>query len=236
MKTPLPSIKEALISFFCMLAFNIVFAQNDSLLYGVTYSGSDHGCGVIFHINRNTGIQTVDYSFDTINGGNPLSSLICQNGKLYGMTYRGGIGGLGVIFMWDPVSNSYSKIFDFNSNNDGTHPFGSLSFYNNKFYGTTGSGGVNDMGVIFEWDPNTNTYDKKIDFVGNNGYYPNGSMVIFNGKFYGMTCYVGLCGCGVIFEWDPVTNICIKKIEFDGADKGCAPIGTLVLVEKNFMA
>lgn len=78
----------------------------------------------------------------------------------------------------------------------------------------TANGGLNDKGVIFEWDPATNGYQKKIDFTGSNGANPQGSLTLSGGKFYGMTSNGGLDDVGAIFEWDPSTNVYIKKKDF----------------------
>jgi hypothetical protein len=71
-------------------------------------------------------------------------------------------------------------------------------------------------GVIFEWDPLTDTYSKKLDIL----HYPHqgkpfGSMVqAVNGKFYGMV--VGIPENGdhaVLFEYDPATNNYSEKAD-----------------------
>ncbi len=81
-----------------------------------------------------------------------------------------------------------------------------LALKDGKFYGLTFSGGAKDDGVIFEWNPDTNTYTKKIDFDGYLGSKPHGSLTLKDGKFYGMTWEGGDYAYGVIFEWDPETN------------------------------
>ncbi len=89
-------------------------------------------------------------------------------------------------------------------------------------------GGVNNKGMIFQWDPATNVYAKKVDFDGTNGASPAGSLTLKGDKFYGMTTLGGLNpgsdggsgtglfpNAGVIFEWDPATNIYTKNIDLD---------------------
>jgi len=205
-----------------------LIAQTCNSLYGVTWSGGIDDRGVIFHLNPNTGIQTVDYSISAMNkqGELPVSDLADGgNGKFYGMTSYGGVNGFGVIFEWDPLTNIYTKKIDFDGEN-GRKPVSSLTLYNGKFYGMTLIGGANNTGVFFEWDPVTNLYIKKLDFDGSNGSYPSGSLTIIDGKLYGMTRYGGAYGDGIIFEWDPETNIYTKKIDFVGTDGG-SPFGSL---------
>src|SRR6185436_18567863 len=116
-----------------------------------------------------------------------------------------------------PSANVYTKKIDLAENGigDGASPRGSLTFYNGKFYGTTYDGGINQRGVIFEWDPAINVYTKKIDFGGSYLGHPAGPLgnLTLNGsKFYGMVPS-GNNGEGIIFEWDPVTNVYSKKID-----------------------
>ena len=101
---------------------------------------------------------------------------------------------MGVLFEWDPETNSFSKKLEFNGTETGRSPNGSLILGDNgKLYGTTGYGGIHDKGVLYEWDPATDTYAKMLDFNGaENGSDPAGDMVeADNGKFYGMTASGG---------------------------------------------
>src|SRR5258707_210028 len=94
-------------------------------------------------------------------------------------------------------------------NTDGVFPIGDLVPMGDKLYGMTSGGGALAAGEIFEWDPATNVYVKKVDFgsAASDGGVPCGSLVPFNGKFYGMTTYGGgTLNSGIIFEWDPGTN------------------------------
>ena len=81
-----------------------------------------------------------------------------------------------------------------------------------KLYGRTVRGGSNDMGVLFEWDPETNSFSKKLEFNGTEtGRSPNGSLILGdNGKLYGTTGYGGIHDKGVLYEWD-LPQIPIQK-------------------------
>jgi uncharacterized repeat protein (TIGR03803 family) len=143
--------------------------------YGMTRSGalgSTHG--VIFEWDP-AGLYTRKKAFNGTDGRLPHgNNLTLSNGKFYGMTTSGGVNDLGVLFEWDPATNVYTKKKDFNSTDtDGFGPSGSLKLSNGKLYGMTSRGGVNDRGVLFEWDPATNVYTKKADFTGANGASPS---------------------------------------------------------------
>jgi uncharacterized repeat protein (TIGR03803 family) len=205
--------------------------------YGMTNGGGANGHGVIFEWDPVTDIYTKKFDFGGTNGADPSGSLTLSSGKFYGMTYGGGgTGGnaKGVIFEWDPVTNIYTKKFNFTGTNGaypGTDPLGSLTLSDGKLYGMTQFGGANDLGVIFEWDPATNTYIDKIDFYGTdvpyNGSYPWGSLTLSGGKLYGMTSGGGATDQGVIFKWDPVSDEFNILIDF--TDNGFSPYYTQLL-------
>ena len=184
----------------CILLAFMSSAQGIYQFWGMTSQGGTDDIGAIFRTNgRGGNIQSV-YSFPKTNlGSAPMYNQLTEyNGKFYAMTSQGGASNLGVIFEWDPVTNIYTKKYDFTLAS-GINPHGSLAVLNNKLYGMTLFGGANDKGVIFEWDPASNVYTKKYDFTGAGGANPYGSLVVHNGKFYGMTNAGGTNDKGVIF-------------------------------------
>jgi uncharacterized repeat protein (TIGR03803 family) len=205
----------------------------DGKFYGLTLEGGSNNVGVIFEWNPTTNVFTKKFDFNEIGGSKPQGPLTLKDGKFYGVTQEGGNNNLGTIFEWNPTTNAYIKKIDFSNNQGGVSYSGSLTLKDGKFYGMTFKGGENDKGVIFEWDPTTNVYIKKIDFSDNLGIYPFSSLVIKDGKFYGMTSQGGLNARGVIFEWDPVTNIYIKKYDFS-EDSGILPVSSLYFREGKF--
>ena len=210
---------------------SVIQADNGNL-YGMTYGGGANDCGVIFEYDPATNTYTTKFDFDDTNTGhNPQGSLIqADNGKLYGMTLYGGANGKGVLFEFDPTTNVYSKKLDFDGNN-GAMPYGSLIQANNgKIYGMTLYGGTNNFGILFEFDPATDIYTKKLDLDSNNtGSNPYGSLMqADNGKLYGMTSQGGAYDYGVLFEFDPATDTFTKKLDFDGSSNGSHPYGSLM--------
>jgi uncharacterized repeat protein (TIGR03803 family) len=180
---------------------------NNGKFYGMTNTGGSNNVGVIFEWDPASNIYIKKIDFNGSNGATPQGSLTFNAGKFYGMA--------NAIFEWDPATNIYAKKIDFNGI-DGGGPLGSLTFNSGKFYGMTSAGGaINNNGVIFEWNPSTNIYTKKIDFNGANGATPFGSLTFNAGKLYGMTVYGGVNNAGVIFEWNPLTNLYNKLVDFN---------------------
>lgn len=97
----------------------------------------------------------------------------------------------------------------------------------------TSQGGSGGTGVIFEWDPSTNVYTKKIDLTGTNGKYPFGDLILYGNKFYGMTYQGGINNAGVIFDWDPATNVYSKKVDLS-CTNGSNQYGNLMLYTNKF--
>src|SRR6187399_1668829 len=98
-----------------------------------------------------------------------------QNPVLYALTSAGGTAGKGAIIKYDVSGNQLSATYSF-SGPDGEAPQGSLvQATNGLFYGMTRNGGVNNLGVIFSYDPCTNTYSKLYDFGGVDGAQPHGA-------------------------------------------------------------
>ena len=206
----------------------------DGKFYGMTAYGGLGDYGVIFEWDPTTNVYTKKFTLN----GHPRGSLSLKDGKFYGMASDGGNWYAGVIFEWNPVTNDYVHKFSFGfigTVSTGTDPYGSLTLKDGKFYGMASIGGVNSLGVIFEWNPTTNIYTKKIDFSSTLGSIPRGNLTLKDGKFYGMTGSGGESDLGVIFEWDPTTNVYVKKINLD-ATLGSNPIGSLTLKGGKFYA
>jgi uncharacterized repeat protein (TIGR03803 family) len=130
-----------------------------------------------------------------------FNSIYAQT-ELWGMTSQGGANDMGIIFKYIQGTNTLIKMFDFDGVN-GSNPYGSLLYASNeKLYGMTNKGGANNKGIIFEYDPITDTLIKLFDFNTNDGANPYGSLIqVSNGGLYGMTKLGGGDYSGVIFKY-----------------------------------
>jgi uncharacterized repeat protein (TIGR03803 family) len=219
-------MKKFLFFVLVALLFSIAaVAQGVSKLFGLVggYPQANQSTnGFLFRADSSGNNVQLQYDFPvTVSGGLPGNlELVPYNGKLYGTTTQGGIYNYGTIFEYDPVTNSYTKKYDFGSSLTATGgtPKGSLLLYNGKFYGLAGEYGANFLGNLFEWDPATNIFTKKFDFTGTGGgypgSYPQNSLRLYNGKMYGTTQQGGTNNQGVVFEWDPSSNV--YKDMYDG--------------------
>lgn len=207
--------------------------HTDGNLYGMTNHGGANSLGTLFQYNPITDVYTKKIDFSGVtNGSNPLGELMqASDGNLYGMTSTGGLNNKGTIFQYNPSTNILTKKFDFDGTNSGSTPYAALTqATDGMLYGMTYDGGSNSYGVIFQFDPLTAIFTKKMDFVGTNGGAPMGSLIqASDGKLYGMTYYGGaILGNGILFQYDPLTNIFVEKSEFDNGLYGGTPKSTFM--------
>ncbi|HEX7413912.1 MAG TPA: choice-of-anchor tandem repeat GloVer-containing protein [Bacteroidia bacterium] len=213
---------------------NLIQAS-DGMLYGMTQTGGASNIGVLFQYNPTANVYTKKFDFaGTTNGSTPYGSLMqASDGMLYGMTSQGGANSAGVLFQYNPATNTYTDKLDFVAvaGSNGRIPLGSLmQASDGMLYGMTEAGGIKDSGVIFQYNPSTSTYTKKIDFAGNtNGGYPVGSLMqASDGMLYGMTQNGGVNNWGTLFQYDPATNTLTKKFDFTDTANGRIPTGSLM--------
>lgn len=142
--------------------------------YGVTEQGGANATGSVFRIASSGQLHTL-YDFCAqrcADGNTPQMALIADaNGNLYGSTPNGGSDRGGSIFMLSPNPKharwKIKTLHGFCSGTpcvDGTQPASRLTYRGadtglpydgvSPLYGTTGLGGWNDAGIVFELTPN----------------------------------------------------------------------------------
>lgn len=160
-------------------------------------------------------------------------SLRAQNTLFFGMTQLGGSNQSGAIISFNPANNTENVVWNFGNGTDGRFPNGNLSFNpaNGLFYGLTYFGGSDSAGVIFSFDPRTNSENVVWNFgYGADGAHPNATLVIdpVNGLFYGTTAQGGLSDSGTVFSFNPLTDSENVVWNFAGGNDGRFPDGNLV--------
>jgi uncharacterized repeat protein (TIGR03803 family) len=221
-----------------------IVQATDGNFYGTTAAGGANntgciadGCGTIFKITP-SGTLTTLYSFcsqsNCPDGYNPWGLIQATDGNFYGATGHGGASGngcggdgCGTIFKITP-SGTLTTLYSFCPLGgcqleapDGQFPNGELLQANDgNFYGTTSSGGANQIGFCAEFGCGTVfkiTPSGKLttlySFCSQNncvdGWNPSGAPVqATDGNFYGVTYAGGTSthcdyGCGTIFKITP---------------------------------
>jgi len=172
-----------------------------ALIGGITSSGCDAGCGVVFKVDK-TGNETVLHSFTGgADGGNPFAGLLRDSaGNLYGTTQIGGAGdceyGCGVVFKLDTAGiEMVLHTFLGASSGDGSQPMGVLiRDSKGNLYGTTVSGGSTPGGykTVFKLDTAGNetvySFGKDLQRHFNLGLEPSAGVIRDSeGNLYGTT-------------------------------------------------
>jgi len=207
-----------------------------------TNPGSYNNMGVLFQYNITTNTYTKKVDFSGLNGSYPYSQMIEYTGNtgvLFGTTPGGGAYNCGIIFEYDTNTNMLTKRADFDGTALGSEPVGSLVYHttNGKMYGLTRSGGANDAGVLYEYDPTTYTITNKVNFdsvygtTGSTGSHPMGSLAIEPFGSYrlcGTTFEGGLMQYGTFFRYNPSGSVFTKIFDFSGTTNGACPMAGLI--------
>jgi uncharacterized repeat protein (TIGR03803 family) len=213
-----------------------VVLGSNSNLYGLfSYTASSYG-GIIYEINLSTNQFSEKYAFRNDGSGHSPTGRLAEtaDGSFLGVTSSGGSNNAGVIFRYSLSPSNYSKKYDFVAALGGNSIVGDLAYSSvtRKLYGTHRSGGQNNAGVLFEYDPSTKIYSKKIDYDNNLiAGSEFGVTAGANGKLYWLTNSASYRGA--IFEFDPATGTASKKYDFQGGLLGAFPYGKLVLGSNN---
>ena len=137
--------------------FSALTSAGNGKFYG-TIAGAINDYGTIFEFDPSGSVSITfedSFRFDGANGAYPYAALTSAgNGKFYGTTRGGGDNGYGGIFEFDPSGSGSITLKGSFDGANGAYPIAALtSAGNGKFYGTTSDGGMNNAGVIFEFDP-----------------------------------------------------------------------------------
>ncbi|MES2566012.1 MAG: choice-of-anchor tandem repeat GloVer-containing protein [Bacteroidota bacterium] len=206
--------------------------NSPGILYGMSNSGGLNNIGTIFQYDIALDNLITQFSFSGTDGKLPLGSFIkTTDGKFYALTSEGGELNMGVLFQYNPLTNSCVKKLDFQKSLNGQHPNGSLvRASNGLLYGVAEEGGLNNKGVLFQFDQVNHVYTKLIDFANTVGANPNGSLIqATDGMLYG-TCYngAGFGSTGTIFQFNPNTYSLSTIYSFGSSSMGDNPRGALV--------
>ena len=185
-------------------------------MYSTTALGGVYGYGSIFAFDRNSGKESVVYSFCSekqgyycLDGQVPQAGLAKVNDMLYGTTTFGGNAGCdahgcGTVFSLDPSTGAEVVLHNFGGGTDGAVPYASVISVKGVLYGTTFDGGAScDCGTVFSLDPASGTETVLHRFAGDtDGEEPFGGLTYLDGKLYGTVRMGGSYGAGAIFSVD----------------------------------
>ena len=183
-------------------------------LYGTDAYGGDidcdypNGCGVVFKLAGKH--LSVLHSFKgPPDGESPSASLVLDaQGNLYGTTTAGGESyNAGTVFELSPSGKEHILHrfrVTYKVQHDGELPYTSVvRDSQGNLYGTTGQGGLNGDGVVYEITADSKekilySFCSKRECV--DGAFPNDLIMDAQGNLYGTTFDGGVYGYGTIFK------------------------------------
>jgi len=214
-------------------------------LFGTTSEGGANGYGTVFEIaktgNGYAGTPATLVSFTSAEGDFPSGSLIADAaGDLFGTTTFGGAKDAGTVFEIAKTDGGYAsapKILVSFDDHDGKYPQGSLIVdAAGDLFGTTGDGGADNDGVVFEITKTKHGYASTptilVSFTGADGKRPYGSLIAdAAGDLFGTTYQGGIDdNVGTVFEIAKTrhgySSTPITLVSFAG-HHGENPIGSL---------
>ena len=208
---------------------------NGLSMYGMTKEGGISNKGVVFSMNLDGSNYSNIYAFigGNVDGSNPLGSLVLSNNTLYGLTKYGGSNDCGSAFKINTDGTGYSILHEFSFDPlDGANPCGSLTLYDNAFYGTTLQGGAGNSGTVFRLNADGTEFTNLHAFTGGttDGSSPFGNVVFSDGKFYGMSFSGGSNDKGVVFKMNSDgSDFSLLHNFAGGTDDGASPFGSLTV-------
>lgn len=127
-------------------------------IYGTTSTGGNSSRGVLFEFDPNSDTYMVKQHLQSIHTST-TGLMLGSDGFIYGGVSIGGSFSGGGIYKYDPANDSLRFVVEYVDMGDPTLVTGSLmETFNGKMFGATRYGGTGQgLGVIFEYNPTTET-------------------------------------------------------------------------------
>jgi RHS repeat-associated protein len=205
----------------------------DGRLYGTTNGGGLNGFGTVFAVNSDgTGFTTLHTFTGGNDGANPAAGLVqAANGLLYGTTSKGGANNFGTIFSLNTNGTGYATLYAFINGTDGANPeSGLIQGIDLRLYGTANSGGANNSGTVFAFDPTGNYFATLYTFTNSNdGAFPQAGVIQgTDHRLYGVATFGGVDGKGSLFALATDGTGFVTLYNFTGGADGSNPATDLI--------
>jgi uncharacterized repeat protein (TIGR03803 family) len=204
-----------------------------TFLYGTTNgvpSMNIHGS--IYKIKPDGTEFTTLFTFNGLNGSNPMSGLYLNGQFLYGMTHYGGTANVGTVYRITTNGTNFQTIHNFSSTT-GYYPVRELIYDGTFLYGITSGTSGNELyssGTVFKILPDGTGYSNIVNFSNApNGTHPYSSLVTDGTFLYGTTRSGGVNNKGSIFKVKIDGSEYQQLFSFDG-NNGWAPLHNLVFL------
>jgi uncharacterized repeat protein (TIGR03803 family) len=180
---------------------------------------------------------TILHSFaaGSADGALPRGSPTLDGSTLYGPVTDGGyVGAVGRIFRMNTDGSGYQILYSFSGGLSGGSPFFTgLTLGGSTLYGTTWTGGTENMGTVFGINTDGTHFQLLHSFAGSpgDGAQPNGSVALDGSTLYGMTKLGGAYDAGTAFRVNTDgTGYQLLHSFAGGSGDGSYPYGSLTVV------
>lgn len=185
--------------------------HSDGNFYGTTLQGGASDFGTAFMMTPAGALTTlVEFTGNgaTNKGSAPSAGLMpTGDGNFFGATQLGGALNFGTIFKLTPAGalTTLLELTSASASNRGSYPYSTVAAGGDgNFYGTTHSGGANDLGTTFKMSPG-GALTTLLEFTGvagaKRGSFPIAGLTLgLDGNFYGTTASGGANGAGTVFK------------------------------------
>lgn len=156
--------------------------------YGTTANGGSSDAGTVFRLTTNGSLITLHSFTGGQDGYSPAAGLTrAADGAFYGTTLGRGSNGVGTIFRMS-TNGTFTTIWHFGSITNGVSPDAPLVVGDDgALYGTTSTGGTNDLGTIYRITTN-GVFTTLWSFTGGaGGAKPFGGLCRIGSTFFGTT-------------------------------------------------
>lgn len=206
----------------------LVHAQEKPLeLWGVSSDGGQYNAGTIFKTDSEGKNISIEHTFFGHTGHCAYGKLLLgKNGKLYGLTRKGGFYGFGVLFEYDPKTDVYEALMDFNRKGEGEVYTNIALSDSGKIYGLVGTipdstfyylrfrpDDLNNtrhrISSLFEYDLKQKQYNKVYTSSSESRLYhiyQSEIMSSYKNKVYGNFGGYFDCEAGKVYDYDSLKS------------------------------
>ncbi len=187
-------------------------------LWGATSLGGSARMGNIFSLREEDSSPVSRYEFfSDPSGHNPsfVDMYETPSGTLIGGVGEGGYDNRGVLFEFNPATKNYEVKFHF-SKETGSGPSGPIiQTATGNLLGMTYWEGSLQAGTLYEYDLETDAFEKTHDFNYFSGANPSYIFQASNGEIYGIAKYGGLFNGGTLFAYRGGAVVPLTHFEFN---------------------
>jgi uncharacterized repeat protein (TIGR03803 family) len=189
-------------------------------LYGTTQSGGPKNLGTVYKLSAGSGDITDLAWFDGSDGQAPFGGLVFDKaGNLFGTTLQDWANGTDTVFEIAAGANKITTLATFQADTGAGCEGRLLADAAGNLYGTTQSGGANNVGAVFEMVAGSGTVTDLAWFRGSNGQLPLAGLIADKaGNLYGTTDGGGADDYGTVFEVAAGSGTITTLASFDYKD------------------